>query len=165
MSSNPDKEATFLLEELWWPAAGPEALPVDPIRIADALGISVREAKLSHNISGAIVAQDGDIYIMLNESDSRLRKRFTIAHELGHYMERVSNGESTNDLEFVEYRSDLSSGGTDAHEIWANRFAAELLMPKGLVHRLRKSTPAPYRLALIFEVSEQAMQTRLRSIA
>lgn len=64
-------------------------IPVDPVRIAKSMGIEVLNAALTERVSGAIIKKQGrDAIIFLAEGDSTQRKRFTSAHELGHYYQR-----------------------------------------------------------------------------
>lgn len=70
----------------------------------------------------------------------------------------------------VSARGSLAAEGTDPHEIEANQFAAELLMPRHLVkeavERLgrRLTEDDVTTLAKEFEVSERAMDIRLRTL-
>ena len=94
------------------------------------------------------------------------------AHELGHY---VLHSQGSDRL-FVDaapqvyLRDPAASQGTDSDEIEANRFAASLLMPKTLLRQMVGEGVTPitdldiYRLALRFEVSDQAMTLRLGSL-
>jgi Zn-dependent peptidase ImmA (M78 family) len=52
------------------------------------------------------------------------------AHELGHFIRRT---DEPHKYEYVDYRDQRSSTGTDEEEMFANRFAANLLMPELLV--------------------------------
>lgn len=61
-------------------------LPVDPFRIAKAMGIVVRaEYKLEGDISGMIEYQGTTPVISCNLADPFVRQRFTVAHEIGHF--------------------------------------------------------------------------------
>ncbi len=68
--------------------------------------------------------EDPEIYV--HASDSLNRQRFTCAHELGHYVKRSAMGDE--EWEYVEHRALLASQGTDPEEVYANKFAAGLLM-------------------------------------
>ena len=87
---------------------------------------------------------DGTWLIELNPSFAETAKRFSIAHELGH-------------------RILAHSGcGTDpGQEREANIFAAELLMPLGLVKAALKRTRRLSELARAFQVSKDAMRIKL----
>ncbi len=145
------------MEKVW---ARP--LPVDPFQVATSLGIKVYTAGLGTNVSGMLVkrrGQDPEIYV--NSSDSDNRQRFTVAHELGHYFKRSAAGEE--EWEDIDYRDPLTSQGTDGAEVYANKFAASLLMPSDEVKRLFKEygPSATAVLAYEFGVSEDAMNFRL----
>ena len=62
-------------------------IPVDVIKIANANDIKVYEGDLDKKLSGAIrYDKDKDEFeILINKNDAKVRQRFTIAHELGHY--------------------------------------------------------------------------------
>jgi Zn-dependent peptidase ImmA (M78 family) len=104
--------------------------PVDVKQIAEARGLSVISRKVE-NISGFIIRKDGTAVIGVNSSNAPVRQRFTIAHELGHYLMHSQNIDDIHvDNGFdIRFRDDLSSQGTDSGEREANYFAAELLMP------------------------------------
>lgn len=98
--------------------------------------------------------------IFLNETDSRVRQRFTCAHELGHWMKRSV---MKDDWAFVDRRDQLSGRGTDPSERYSNAFAAALLMPASEVRALGGQM-YPESLARHFEVSGEAMNIRLSAI-
>jgi len=153
------QDAKGILASAW--AVEPIPLPVDPIRIANRLGIEVFDERLEDEISGAILKEPGrDAVILLNVADSANRKRFTVAHEIGHYVERAQDDE----FEFADLRGALASEGLDPHEIYANEFAACLLMPEHKVREMQKSGELPAQMALEFRVSADAMTFRLKNL-
>ena len=86
------------------------------------------------------------------------RKRFTVAHEIAHYIlhRDLVGSELVDDSLF-------RSGLTTREEAQANGLAADILMPR---HLLEKIAPPPFDkspefLAERFQVSEQAMRIRL----
>lgn len=99
---------------------------------------------------------DGHAIVLRGASDER-RRRFTIAHEIGHFVlhpERVA----------PERGGSVNAAGR-AQEREADQFAAELLMPEALVRdAVGRQGVDLQRLADRFEVSQQAMRTRLRSL-
>jgi hypothetical protein len=171
MSENARRDADQLLRRVWGVPGEPGFwLPVDPIRVARHLGIDVYTNRLGSNVAAVLAKEPGeDPVIVLNAADSRNRQRFSCAHELGHYVRRTNQSAfdpvafDTNDYEYTDYRSSLSSTGEDPDEVYANGFAAALLMPEAEVRRHHRDK-SPIDLALIFDVSQEAMQIRLNSL-
>lgn len=158
--TDPEQDAGQVLEQAWRPLDDPGALPVDPVRIARSLGMEVYAAVLPSGESGMLVgAPDTDPVIYINERDGAPRQRFTCAHEIGHYVGRVGAGDTS--FRFRDKRDQLSSEGTDPDEVYANRFAAALLMPAPAVGREHAKTRNPALLASRFGVSAAAMTIRL----
>ena len=137
-------------------------LPIDVEGLCDSLGITINyvdfsaiEGKVGKEISGAI-KKNGETYtILVNEDESDVRARFTIAHELGHYFLHVKNDSRQI---VTSFRRDRSH-----RETAANKFAAELLMPKKLIKEeySKMVIPVSDTLAKKFEVSKPAMRIRL----
>jgi Zn-dependent peptidase ImmA (M78 family) len=149
--------ASELLDDCW-----DGVLPVDPVRIAQSLGVKVLDTSLNDDVSGALVKERGaDPSILLNANDSKNRKRFTCAHELGHFIRRAERPEQ---YEYVDYRDSRSSNGTVEEEKFANSFAANLLMPDFLVRELNKQGLPDFRMAQKFGVSREAMHHRLDNL-
>jgi Zn-dependent peptidase ImmA (M78 family) len=154
---DPTQDAKRVLAEVWG-----DGLPVDPVRIARSLGIKVLTARLDPDVSGALVKElQQDPVILLNAGDSSNRQRFTCAHEIGHFVKRSDTPE---EYEYIDRRDALSAMGRDSDEIYANQFAASLLMPAEAVRRLTHAGLSDLQLALRFDVSLEAMQYRLRNL-
>ena len=105
-------------------------VPVYPRKIAKELGIFVRERKADSGYDGYLISANGTWGIMINSSiRSRARKRFTAAHELGHYCINYHNETS-----YQCFGKDIGTISPSARqdEREANEFAVELLMPDGL---------------------------------
>lgn len=166
MAPKPENAATELLRTVWAPE-GPPSYPVDPAKIAEALGLKVFSADLQIDVSGMLVkhpARDPEIYV--NGRDSKNRQRFSVAHELGHYVKRTSEEAQTTEegWEYIDFRNPLSATGLDSDEVWANRFAAALLMPANLVKEVHSQISEPATLAFRFGVSSDAMNFRLQNL-
>lgn len=136
-------------------------IPVRLSEVARRLGLTVRSSTLPAGISGEIRPARGSFEIKVNRHDSKGRQRFTVAHELAHYLlhrDQIGQGVTDDAL----YRSSLS----DAREAEANRLAAEILMPLPAVRAALEAYGGPIEersasLAQLFGVSEVAFDIRL----
>lgn len=147
--------------------------PVNVKHIAEAEKLIVREGSLADGISG-FIHQSGDRAIIgVNSDHSPARQRFTIAHELGHYLlHDVETWHVDRSLMAIRYRNEVSSQGTDIDEREANCFAAEILMPQEFLQRDLEGCEAGdlldedfvWDLAERYQVSPQAMQIRLLNL-
>lgn len=163
-----DRQAERVLAAYW-----PDGrMPVDPVRIAKAMGVAVREGPLPPDISGALVYQDATTaVIVLEETDAPVRQRFTCAHELGHYVYRTTvirfSAAATlppNGVVNVDFRDQTKQNGTLPEEQFANRFAASLLMPAREIRRHISAGLSTIELAKVFDVSLDAISVRMRSL-
>jgi len=149
--------------------------PVNVGGIAQDLHLEVIRQDADESVSGFLLKgiDDGGI-IGVNRRHNLSRQRFTIAHEIGHFLlhdyEGVHfDGDSTT---LQVYRRDAnSSTGLDLNEREANLFAAELLMPESLLRDemlkieklglLDESDETIRKLATKYRVSSSAMTYRL----
>jgi Zn-dependent peptidase ImmA (M78 family) len=148
--------------------------PVDVDRLATELGLGVIRTDLGSEVSGLLVTNAQCTYVCVHEGHHKNRQRFTIAHEIGHFVLRhqfetgahvhVDRGN------FISQRGPRASAGVDLKEIEANQFAASLLMPSKLVREKALAIGGPLldqdvvTLARMFVVSEQAMTIRLTTL-
>lgn len=118
--------------------------------------IVVRSLPLSDGFSGQIVQMPEITGIMYNSNHSQHRQRYTVAHELGHFM--MNHTLSATYKEIINLKNKLKI------EKEANIFAAELLMPKDLIKKTLKERKCNVKdLATLFDVSEEAMWFKLES--
>lgn len=124
---DPFQEAVRARLETVSSSDGHLTVPVDPEKIAEQLDLEVVLTPLESKVGGFVLKKNGEaVKIYVNSNDSWERRKFTLAHEIGHYwLHRNDDGE----FGYVEYRDELSTRGTDPVERWANSFAAELIMP------------------------------------
>lgn len=156
---DPTESAQKVLDTIW----GGRPFPVDSFVIATQLGIKVIEAELPTEVSGAIIKKKGnDPLIVLSKSDSNNRKRFSCAHELGHYAYRTDTLQEEYD--YIDLRGKNSSMGTEPEEVFANKFAASLLMPEIEVKKLYDKKTPFFLMAQYFGVSDDAMTFRLENL-
>lgn len=147
--------------------------PIDVEEIARSLGLKVVRQPFDGNLSGMLQRQDGGAVVGVNSLHSKVRQRFTIAHEIGHFV--LHRGRTFIDEVRVDYRDERASAGTYRQEINANSFVAELLMPADMVrnavtHLLDSGLDASESefvavLADEFRVSSEAMSHRLTNLA
>jgi len=137
--------------------------PVKVVAIARDLGLNVyRTDEWSDKISGMIVRdpkseRSAGYSIYVNGHHHEHRRRFTIAHEIAHYvLHRDFIGDGIQDDAL--YRSGLST----RQEVQANQMAADILMPWHLINAAMDSGTADVEsLAKLFNVSLSAMSIRL----
>jgi Zn-dependent peptidase ImmA (M78 family) len=145
---------------------GLESIPIDPVVLANRLGMAVHNAKFSDdNIVGMIAKRDDQVTMLINQADPPFRKRFTIAHELGHhFLHLVGDGHFVDgeaNLFRLPYDDQHGITAERRREIQANIFAAALLMPEEAVRREWNHVRSVSWLARKFNVSEEAMGIRV----
>ena len=157
-----EREARTILK------AGSHTPPVDVRAIVETFGLALQEQPLEDTVSGMLLIRGDYAMIGVNQSHHRNRKRFTIAHELGHY---ILHRDQSDVFVDAFLRSENSAQGLDPQEIEANAFAAELLMPKRvLINEVAASSinvldeDAIGWLASKFGVSTAAMTIRLTKL-
>jgi Zn-dependent peptidase ImmA (M78 family) len=127
-------------------------VPVEAIA-EDLLGLYVEEVDLD-GVSGLLYPSER--LIRVNANDPPTRRRFTLAHEVGHWVCQVQEGRGAA----VMCRAEDIAPGTDrALEREATLFAAELLMPEPAVRAVAEDPAAERR----FGVSGDAMSWRFYS--
>ncbi len=144
-------------------------LPINPLTLAHREGIQVTNARFADDdLVGAIIKRGDDVAILVERSDPPFRKRFTIAHELGHHFLHLSQDGEYVDKEVNLFRQHPSEerepSPTRRQEIQANLFAASLLMPEHEVRRYWEERRSITDLARIFNVSVEAMGYRVTSL-
>lgn len=156
---------------------GIQHAPVPIERIARELGITIKLDEVDDELSGFLFRDKdtGTTIIGANKSHPPNRLRFTIAHELGHFLlhegERIHMDEKSVSYT-VDFRDGRSGRGEDDKEKEANFFAAELLMPSTLLRQdlagkrldLFEDGDALEKLAKKYKVSLQALTFKLTNL-
>lgn len=114
-------------------------VPVDVERLAHAERFTIERRPLGED-DGETVGR----CIRVNSEQALVRQRFTIAHELGHFVMHSSHGTD------------------DASESQADVFAGALLIPRDALRRAFATTKDPKALARQFLVSRDAMWIALK---
>lgn len=136
-----------------WGITDSSSLPIDPYRIAYLLGIRVTGKDFGQTSGINAILYKGEVAstIALNKAYPRVRKRFTLAHELVHYLFHP----------FGAY-CETSKCTRNPYEVQANFGAAELLMPAQLVvEAVWELGPEVDRIATRFGTSKEATRIRL----
>jgi len=142
-------------------AFGDAELPVPVEAIAtDLLGLKVSESE-DLEVSGMLLPPERQIWV--NAREGVPRRRFTLAHELGHWVCQHLEGK-TAPIYCRAADVQLKPSAADrTFEREANVFAAELLMPEASVREEWPRSATVSELAVHFEVSSEAMSWRLYS--
>jgi len=156
-------------------------LPIPLEQIAKKMGVNLLPFDLGADVSGLLHLEENSATIGYNPNESKVRQRFTIAHEIGHYVLHTNNGtkqseddifiDNRNHYQEIMFRSEKPKLTLENYnkEKEANSFAAALLMPLQSVKKemlkyngfdLSDNTMI-VDLAKKFEVSIPAMSFRI----
>ncbi|MDE2482150.1 MAG: ImmA/IrrE family metallo-endopeptidase [bacterium] len=143
-------------------------IPVDVKQLAKDLGCIVVEHDFENDndVSGLLIREADKTIIAVNQANAEVRKRFTIAHEIGHLVMHPGRPLLVDASVRINARTPTAGFATEREETEANQFAAALLMPTEEVRdRLKAahglSDSAIAKMARKFGVSDSAMQFRL----
>jgi Zn-dependent peptidase ImmA (M78 family) len=143
-------------QELGW---GLEAPFVDVLKLVeDAGGVPITIATLPAGLSGALLVERDQPFILVNGRDHPSRQRFTIVHEFGHW--RLDHGQVID--------GPASFASSHPEEAQANYFAAEFLAPVPAVtawmearDERRVDLDLVVELSVAFGISPMAARIRL----
>lgn len=139
-------------------SVGDEPLPDLVELVEGVLGLNVAIEPLTDGVEGLCVRLPDFALALVNSTPAVGRERFTLAHELCHFL--------VGDAEPLHVDEDLFGQGT--HEIRANAFAAHFLMPaSGLRRRIRARDvdgQVVCELQYAFGVSLDALLWHLRNL-
>jgi len=145
------------------------ALPVKPVEIAERLGILVEPKPSSaKGVSGMLVkAGDNFAIAYATHISSEGFRRFSVAHELGHYfIPGHPEAIFANGNQHVSHAGFVAG---DPIELEADHFAASLLMPRALfvraMDRRRDGMDAVQGLAEVCETSLTATAIRYAELS
>ena len=108
---------------------------------------------------GFIIYNNNEKQIFINDKiNNRARRRFTLAHELGH-------GVLNHDIEQIHYRNNEIDNSDDLQELQANVFARDLLMPATVLAALNVHTADEImKLCSVSKVSAEIRADRLKEL-
>lgn len=137
--------------------------PINVAACAKAVGLTIYAIDLPAGVSGmirrdSVKGGESGFVCYVDKSEPSTRQRFTAAHELGHFvLHRDVIGETHQDNYLLR-----AEGLSNAQEAEANRFAADLLMPRRLISdAMANGNDTVSELCSLFRVSPTAMSIRL----
>jgi Zn-dependent peptidase ImmA (M78 family) len=149
-------------------------VPVPIHLVAQRLNLTLEAATLGDKVSGLLVVQCDRARIGYNAAHARVRQRFTISHEIAHYLlhtKKIDKAQLFIDKEMTFRRDEKSSAGVEPEEVEANHLGAALLMPRTLLREeIREQDldlddgEAIELLAKRFQVSTAAVTNRLSNL-
>ena len=144
------------IEEIVTTLSNSESSVVDIEGLIKSNGIEILREEMEYGMSGYIEKRESGWVIGINKYDSTLRRRFTLAHEFGHYIlhrNRINNKHEDYIL--------LRDNEYTPMEREANEFAAELLMPENKFRNcVNEGITKIKDLAQEFQVSATAIRYR-----
>ncbi len=133
--------------------------------IANAEGLIIEESNISGSLGKIIFNEDYGLILINKSITNEGLKRFTIAHEMGHYLISKYSPEHKHGWTIDSFCDYISNKN---HESEADHFAAELLMHKPWFGEFIKNTPVCIDLikniAAEFRVSLTAAAIRYAQI-
>lgn len=138
-----------------------QTCPLDIYALCETLGVTIIEVDLPDNSSGSLKQENGQWICRVNKKHHATRKRFTVAHELGHFLLHKDDRIQFEDVEL--YRTDHEYSPEDKKmEEEANRFASEILMPEDVFKSAILQGKSLAEIAKEFAVSPIAAEVRAK---
>jgi len=130
--------------------------------VAEAQGFDLIYYPFPEEVSAVVIKDEKLFAIGVNQNHHPNRQRFSIAHELGHYLldHKQDLFVKISNLDFVEKKDDSNK----LIENEANQFASELLIPIDMIKNDFAKDDNVQMLAKQYKVSEQAMFIRLMNL-
>ena len=165
MKSNiKDYEITNIVNEILADFSG-DSLNVDPFLIAKNEGIFISQYDFTDDFDALIEYQDDGSFIIFlnNKVELEERRRFTIAHELGHYFIPHHQNKLVANEWMISCQTAFSSDNILEKE--ADKFAAELLMPTSSFYdRVSKDLSLKIIEALSKQYKTSITSTAIRAV-
>ncbi len=133
--------------------------PINIESMINKLDIDIIEQNLNIAAVGKIEINSSQAKIFLNTKETDIyKKRFTLAHELGHWhLYHIEN----KTVAVTEYSNNMQD---EAKEVYANAFASSILVPKRIFKNVLQSTRDLSTLMQIFQVPKNVIKYRVINI-
>lgn len=140
---------------------GLDSVPLNVAAVAEKVGIRIEYISLENDLSGILYKdEEDDSWVMqVNEDHHPNRRRYTIAHELGHFCLHRHLKQRFEDKIFFR------GGEANKPEWQANDFAGAILMPEDKFREMVRSGVSKVEvLAKEFKVSTLALRIRAKNL-
>lgn len=126
--------------------------PISMRQFCKYYGLKYKKVPLDKNTCGMMIRSSRGNYIIVNAYHPYTRRRFSVAHEAGHY--------------FLGHESDVTHerGHHRFEEAQANKFGSCLLMPNDLIHRVHKEHQTIQEMAYWLRVSPISAAIRCQQL-
>lgn len=136
--------------------------PIDLNKILLHIGINLLPYSFPEKISAILLKENNMLVIGVNKTHHINRQRFSIAHEIGHYLLGHYKDIFVDMSEISEGRFDVSdTDHNKVQELEANFFAGELLMPATMLKKDFAKLRNVEEIAKQYEVSKNALWIKL----
>ena len=143
---------------------------IDLVKLSDSLGIEVIAESRNDDKNGYITYDNNVFTIFVNANHGNSRRRFSIAHELAHY---VLHSDIVKEKKQVDRNGACSL--EKEKEVEANKLAAKILMPDilvkdylstlGIIESSEINREIVLKVAKRFSVSEMAAILKLEDLS
>jgi Zn-dependent peptidase ImmA (M78 family) len=134
--------------------------PIDVFGIAERLGFVVDKIDLPNEIPARVEVHEDIKVIFVNSKHPTVKQRFSVGHELGHYLSGHENFSADARSNIDPDKKYLNPQYQQEYE--ADDFAAEILMPKKILKiDVLENNLSLQELVEKYEVSEQSMTIQL----
>jgi Zn-dependent peptidase ImmA (M78 family) len=162
----PEELAEFVLQDHW----NGKTFPTINKKVLNSIGLDVFSTEFTdENIEGALRIEKGrKPAVFLKKGSNLLQGRllFTMAHELGHYMDIKYNYPNKLDQDAIitDYRRNINDVESYDKELFANQFAGCVLMPANIIADMVTNGLSKAQMLTIMSVSEHALNVRLKNL-
>jgi Zn-dependent peptidase ImmA (M78 family) len=140
---------------------GLKVLPVDIVGIIKLYNLVLCREPMDDEISGYLERRGHTWVVGVNSLHHPRRQRFSIAHELAHFLLHSSSQHEFVDKTYLRYQDEA----TDPMEREADQFAGELLMPENAFRELvTQGITSVTDLSDRFDTSSVAIRYRARQL-
>lgn len=138
------------------------APPVNLDKILSHVGINLLPYAFPEKVSAILLKESDMLVVGVNSTHHPNRQRFSIAHEIGHYLLGHYKDIFVDMSEISEGQFDTSdTEHNKVQEQEANHFAGELLMPLFMLKRDFQKIRNVEEVAKLYKVSKDALWIRL----